>query len=33
MANTKSHRWFRVYNEVSVLGFAAIVVLVVVKPF
>ena len=32
-ANTHSHRWFRVYNEVSVLGFAAIVVLVVVKPF
>jgi putative membrane protein len=33
MVNTKSHRWFRVFNEVSVLGFAAIVVLVVVKPF
>ena len=33
MANTRSHRWFRVFNEVSVLGFAAIVVLVVVKPF
>jgi putative membrane protein len=32
MANTKSHRWFRVFNEVSVLGFAAIVVLVGVKP-
>ncbi len=28
-----SHRWFRVFNEVSVLLFAAIVVLVVVKPF
>ena len=32
-ANTRSHRWFRVYNEVAVLLFAAIVVLVVVKPF
>ena len=32
-ANTRSHRWFRVFNEVSVLAFAAIVVLVVVKPF
>ncbi len=29
----RSHRWFRVFNEVSVLLFAAIVVLVVVKPF
>jgi len=26
------HRWFRVFNELSVLLFAAIVVLVVVKP-
>lgn len=33
LANRRSHRWFRVFNEVSVLGFAAIVVLVVVKPF
>lgn len=32
-ANRRSERWFRVYNEVSVLLFAAIVVLVVVKPF
>lgn len=32
-ANRRSHRWFRVFNEVSVLAFAAIVVLVVVKPF
>ena len=32
-ANPRSHRWFRVFNEVSVLGFTAIVVLVVVKPF
>lgn len=33
LANRRSHRWFRVFNEVSVLGFTAIVVLVVVKPF
>ena len=33
MQNRRSHRWFRVFNEVSVLVFAAIVVLVVVKPF
>ncbi len=32
-ANRRSHRWFRVFNEVSVLLFAATVVLVVVKPF
>ncbi|MFY7916979.1 MAG: CopD family protein [Rubrivivax sp.] len=31
--NRRSHRWFSVFNEVSVLAFAAIVVLVVVKPF
>ena len=31
--NRRSHRWFRVFNETSVLLFAAIVVLVVVKPF
>lgn len=31
--NRRSHRWYRVFNEVSVLLFAAIVVLVVVKPF
>ncbi len=31
--NRRSHRWFRVFNEVSVLLFAATVVLVVVKPF
>lgn len=31
-ANRRSHRWFRVFNEASVLLFAAIVVLVVVKP-
>ncbi len=29
----RSERWFRVFNEVSVLIFMAIVVLVVVKPF
>ena len=33
LANRRSHRWHRVFNEVSVLLFAAIVVLVVVKPF
>ncbi|MFZ3297781.1 MAG: CopD family protein [Ralstonia pickettii] len=33
MANRRSHRWFRVFNEVSVLLFIAIVLLVVVKPF
>ncbi len=27
------HRWYRVFNEAAVLLFAAIVVLVVVKPF
>lgn len=32
-ANQRSERWFRVFNEASVLFFAAIVVLVVVKPF
>lgn len=32
-ANQRSHRWFRVFNEVTVLLFAATVVLVVVKPF
>lgn len=31
--NQRSHRWYRVYNEVSVLMFAAIVLLVVLKPF
>lgn len=33
MGNTRSHKWFRVFNEVSVLLFASAVVLVVVKPF
>ena len=31
--NTRSHRWVRVFNEISVLLFMAIVVLAVVKPF
>jgi len=31
--NRHPERWYRVFNEVSVLIFAAIVVLVVVKPF
>ena len=31
--NKRSERWFRVFNEAAVLVFAAIVVLVVVKPF
>lgn len=30
---SRSARWYRVFNELSVLMFAAIVVLVVVKPF
>jgi putative membrane protein len=32
-SNRRSDRWYRVFNEVTVLLFAAIVVLVVVKPF
>ena len=32
-APRRSHRWYRVFNEVSVLLFAVAVVLVVVKPF
>ena len=31
--NRRSERWFRVFNEAAVLIFAAIVLLVVVKPF
>jgi protoporphyrinogen IX oxidase len=31
--NKRNERWFRVFNEVTVLLFAATVVLVVVKPF
>jgi len=33
LANQRSHKWYRVFNEVTVLLFIAIVVLVVVKPF
>ena len=33
LKNRRSERWFRLFNEASVLLFAAIVVLVVVKPF
>ena len=33
LANQRSHKWFRVFNEASVLLFTLIVVLVVVKPF
>ncbi len=32
-ANRRSHKFFRVFNEVSVLLLAVIVVLVIVKPF
>lgn len=32
LRNRRSHKWFRVFNEVSVLLFAAIVCLVVLKP-
>jgi putative membrane protein len=32
LQNRRSHKWFRVFNEVSVLLFAAIVFLVVLKP-
>ena len=32
-ANTRSERWFRVFNESAVLLFTAVVILVVVKPF
>lgn len=33
MANRRHDRWFRVFNEVTVLLFIAIVLLVVIKPF
>lgn len=33
MANRRPERWYRVFNEAAVLLFAAIVILVVVKPF
>ena len=31
--NTKSHVWYRWFNEMPVLGMFAVVILVVVKPF
>lgn len=31
--NTRSHRFFRVYNEIPVLMLVGIVILVIVKPF
>jgi len=31
--NSKSHRWYRLFNEVPVLFLFAIVILVVVRPF
>jgi protoporphyrinogen IX oxidase len=31
--NTRSHVWYRVFNELPVLALVAIVILVVVKPF
>ena len=31
--NTRSHRWFRFFNEVPVLALVAVCILVVVKPF
>ncbi len=33
LANRRSDKWYRVFNEVTVIAFTAIVVLVVVKPF
>jgi putative membrane protein len=33
MENRRPHRWYRVFNEISVLLFIGMVVLVVVKPF
>jgi putative membrane protein len=32
MRKQRSERWYRVFNEVAILVFTAIVVLVVVKP-
>lgn len=31
--NTRSHTWYRVFNELPVLALFAVVILVVVKPF
>jgi putative membrane protein len=33
MANRRSHKWYRFFNEATVLLFAATVLLVVLKPF
>ena len=33
VANRRSHQWYRLFNEASVLLFAATVLLVVLKPF
>ena len=33
LANKRSQRWYRWFNETAVLLFAAVVVLVIVKPF
>ena len=33
LANRRRERWFRVFNELAILLFAATVILVVVKPF
>jgi len=32
-ANTRSHVWYRWFNEAPVIGLIAIVILVIVKPF
>lgn len=32
LSNRRSHRWYRVFNEVAVVLFAATVILVVLKP-
>lgn len=32
-ANSRSHTWYRWFNEVPVLGLLAVTILVVVKPF
>jgi putative membrane protein len=31
--NTRSHRWYRFFNEIPVLGLLGAVLLVVIKPF
>ncbi|BCF89660.1 Protoporphyrinogen IX oxidase [Paraburkholderia caribensis] len=31
--NTRSHKWYRMFNELPVLGMLAAVALVVIKPF